>query len=165
MAFATPFALIAIQASQRVAALAPDYEETPYAEAPSLILAGAQMLGLLATWGMSILALGLAVRALSATRQFAALLVAYNWSQLLTLAVAAFPYAIVALMGGSSQFAVLLVLPALIFSYVVLWNVLRRNLPITIGVTISLLALLELLGLAVNYSTTQGVIALFQLLS
>jgi hypothetical protein len=60
---------------------------------------------------------------------------------------------------------VLLVLPALIFSYVVLWNVLRRNLPITIGVTISLLALLELLGLAVNYSTTQGVIALFQLLS
>ena len=162
--YSTPFALLAFHSAQRAASLSPRYHETIFAKAPAPIVVGAEFFGFLVSWGASVLVLGAAARALKATRDAASLIIAFNWSQLLTMAVASVPAAFLAV-TGATQFFVGLALPAIAFSFYILWGVLRRNLSITAGLTISLIALLTLVELLANSMATQGAVALFQLLS
>lgn len=162
--FTTPFALLSFHAAQRAAAASPQYEETIFARAPAPVVMAAELVAFCASWLASIVILALAARQFRATRNAGALIVTFNWSQLLTFVAAAIPAAALALTGNSPIF-VILALPAIVFSIVVLWGVLRRNLPVTIGVAVALIALLTLVELSINAVTTQGAAALFQLLS
>jgi len=164
MALAAPFALLAFHSAARAARLSPRYAETVFAKAPAPVIISAEMLGFIASWAASVAALGAIARALKSSNRAASLIVTFNWSQLLTMAVASIPAALLALTGATQLF-VLLALPAIVFSFFVMWGVLRRNLSVTIGVAISLIALLTLIELLVNAATTQGAVALVQLLS
>lgn len=164
IALATPFALLAFHSAARAARLSPRYAETVFAKAPAPLIISAEMLGFIASWAASVAALGAIARALKESNHAASLIVTYNWSQLLTMAVASVPAALLAVTGATELF-VLLALPAIAFSFFVLWGVLRRNLSITVGVAISLIALLTLIELLINAATTQGAVALIQLLS
>lgn len=162
--FTTPFALLSFHAAHRAALASPQYEETVFSRAPAPVVIAGEMLAFGASWLASVVILALAARQFQATRNAAALIVAFNWSQLLTFAAASIPAAVLALTGSSPVF-VALALPAIVFSIVVLWGVLRRNLPVTVGVAIALIALLTFAEIAINAITTEGAIALFQLLS
>lgn len=164
MTLTAPFALLAFHSAERAASASPRYPETIFALAPAPVVIGAEMTAFCVSWLASIIALGFIARALDASRQAAALIVTFNWSQLLTFAAAAIPSAFLAATGDDQVF-VLLALPAMVVSVVVLWGVLRRNLPVTVGVAVALMALLTLIELAINAATTQGAVALFQLLA
>ena len=164
MAFAAPFALLAFHSAERAARLSPRYAETIFAKAPPLLIISAEMFGFVVSWLASVAALGAIARALDASDRAGGLIITYNWSQLLTIAVASVPAAFLAVTGATQLF-VFLALPAIMFSFFIIWGVIRRNLSVTIGAAISLIALLTLIELLINAVTTQGAVALVQLLS
>lgn len=162
--FTTPFALLAFHSARRAAEASPQYDESIFSRAPPPVVMAAELVAFCASWLATVIILALAARQFRATRNAGALIVAFNWSQILTFAAAAIPAAVLALTGSSPVFMAL-ALPAVAFSIMVLWGLLRRNLPVTIGVAIAMIALLTAVELLINAVTTQGAVALFQLLS
>ncbi len=164
IAFAAPFALLVIRAAQRATARADGYGAEIFEQIPALAAFVALMLAFLTSWLASVAALAFIARGLNAQRKAGALIVTFNWSQLIAIAAATVPAVVLAL-TGNEQIVMLLALPAVFVSVYVLWGVLRRNLPITVGVAIAVMALLAFIDLGVNAVATQGAVGLFHLLS
>ncbi len=163
-AFSAPFALLAFSAAYRIAASTPEFTATVYAKAPRAVLFSAEIIALGAYWAASIAALVLAARSIGATRQAGALIVAYNWGQLLTFIISAAPAAILVVTSDLDIF-VLFALPVVAASFFINWRILRQTLPINIAVAIFLIALLTLIELAVNSAVTNAVVSLYLLFS
>jgi len=163
-AFSTPFALLAFGAGYRIAASSPEFTKTIYAKAPLAVLFPTEIIALAAYWGASIAALVLAARSIGATRQAGGLIVAYNWGQLLTFIISAIPAAILVITGDLDIF-VLFALPVVAASFFINWRILRQSLPINIGVTIFLMALLTVVELSVNSAVTYAIVSLYLLFS
>lgn len=164
IALSTPFILATYMGAQKLAAMAPDSAETIFTKAPFLWLFGARLLAFLAYWAASIAFLSSIARMGRASGQAGTMMIAYNWSHFLSFAAASAPAAALALTGNAELFAVF-ALPAVIFSYVVFWNTLRRTLPLTIGVTIAIIAGLTVFQILVNAIISESAIGLYQLVS
>ncbi len=164
IALSAPFAAVGVLAENRIAEASPAYQSTLYARAPMAIMLPAELLSSLVAWFITVAALGLVARRLGATRDAAALIVSFNWSQLLAfLAVMAPALAIVA--TGNAEIGALLFLAVLIFSIYLFWVVLRRNLPIEVSVAIVLIVGLSAASFGVYVILTNSAVRLYQLFS
>lgn len=164
IALSAPLALLAFAAARRAVLDTPEFQSTIFAKAPFSVLLLAELGALTLYWVASITALVMITKAIDASRHIASLIIAFNWGQLLTFIIIAGPAALLGLTGDASLF-VLFYLPALFISLAILWGVLRKNLPVTISMTIALIAMITLIEIIINTLVTHGVVELYLLLS
>jgi len=164
VALSAPFAIVGVLAEYRIASASPAFQSSLYARAPISVMAPAEILSSLIAWGLAIAALAFAARRLNATRETAALIIAYNWSQLLAYITVMAPAIIIAI-TGHAEVSALAFLAVLFFSLFLFWIVVRKNLPIDIGMTIMLIVALSAVSFGVFAVVTNLAVRLFQLFS
>ena len=164
IALSAPFAVLGIITETNIAKSAPAYQASAYARAPLALILPTELLSSVAAWLLTLAALALAARRLGATRDAAPLIISYNWSQLLAFLTTLAP-AIAVTLTGNPQLGAFLFLGVLIFSIYLFWVVLRRNLPIDVGVAIALIAGLTALAFGVYAVITNVALRLYQLMS
>ena len=164
IALSAPLALLAFAAARRAVIDAPEFRDTIFAKAPFGLLLLAELGALVLYWAASVAALVMIAKSINASRQIARLIITFNWGQLLTFIIIAGPAALLGMTGDFNLF-VLLYLPALFLSLAIIWGVLRKNLPVTIGMTIALIAMITLIEIIINTLVTHGVVGLYLLLS
>ena len=164
VALSAPFALFGFVAAARAVARTPEYPRTIFAKAPLGVLLAAEIATMVLFWAAAIAILAFGAQRLGASRNAAAVIVAFNWSQLLAVIAASAPALVLALTGNAALFAAL-ALPVLAFSVFLLWVVLRRNLPLDVGLAVAMIAALIVVELALNSLVANGAIWLYQLVS
>lgn len=162
IALSAPFALLTFLAGRRVIAQSPDYQQTVFAQAPGALLFLAEMISIVVSWAASLALLAAAARRLNASRRAADLIVAFNWSQFLAFSFAAAPAVAFVATDMVEAFA-LFALPAIALSTYLLWRVLRRNLPVGVGLAIGLLIGISILKVVVNTIIANGAVGLYGL--
>lgn len=164
IALSAPFAIVGVLTEYRIAGNSPAFQSSLYAQAPIAVMAPIELLSSLVVWLLSVAALAFVARRLNATRETAALIVSFNWSQLLAFTTVMAP-AIAIAATGNAEVSSLLYFVVLIFSIYIFWIVLRRNLPIEIGVTILLIVGLSAASFAIYAILTNMAVRLYQLVS
>lgn len=164
IALSAPFAILGVLTETNIAKSAPAYQASAYARAPLALILPTELLSSLAAWLLTLAALAFVARRLGATRDAASLIISYNWSQLLAFLTTIAP-AIVVTLTGNVQIGAFLFLGVLAFSIYLFWVVLRRNLPIDIGVAIALIAGLTAVIFGVYAIITNAALKLYQLFS
>ena len=159
-----PFAIAGGLTEARIAAASPAYASSLYAKAPMAVMLPTELLAALIAWGVTVAALALIARRLGATRETAALIVAYNWSQLFAYLTVLAPAAAIAA-TGSAETSALLFLGVLVFSIFLFWVVIRRILPIDVGATVLVIIALSAIAFGVYAVLTNAAIRLYQLFS
>ncbi len=164
IALSAPFAVLGVITETNIAKSAPAYQASAYARAPLALILPAELLSSLVAWLLTLAALAFAARRLGATRDAAPLIISYNWSQLLAFLTTLAP-AIAVVLTGSAQIGAMLFLGVLFFSIYLFWVVLRRNLPIDVGVAIALIAGLTAVVFGVYTIITNAALRLYQFFS
>ncbi len=164
IALSAPFAIVGVLAEYRIAEASPAFRSSLYARAPIAVMAPMELLSSLAAWLITIAVLGLVARRLGATRETAALIVSFNWSQLFAFLTVMAPAVAIAA-TGNAEISSLLFLGVLIFSIYLFWIVIRRNLPIDIGVAVMLIVGLSAVSFGVYAILTNAAVRLYQLFS
>jgi hypothetical protein len=164
IALAAPLALLTFASARRAAMDMPQFQEAIFSKAPFSLLLAAELGAFTLYWAASIAALAMTASAINASQRAASVIVAFNWSQLLSFIIIAAPAALLGMTGNINLF-VLLYLPALFLSLAILWGVLRQCLPVNIIMTISLIAMLALIEIIINTLVAHGAVKLYQLLS
>ncbi len=164
IAFSAPFAIVGVLTEYKIAGSAPAFQSSLYAKAPLVILAPVELLASLIVWLMTAAALGFVAKRLEATQETTALIVSFNWSQLLAFITVLAP-AVVFVTTGNAQIGSLLYFVVLIFSIYLFWIVIRRILPITVGVTILVIVGLSAVSFGIYAVLTNLAIRLYQLVS
>ncbi|MFQ5564315.1 MAG: hypothetical protein ACE5FO_12190 [Parvularculaceae bacterium] len=164
LAAAAPFSVLSFASLRRAADRISDFPEPPLLEAPFLLIMAAELVGLFVDWGISLFALVMIARALSAHKNVAALIVGYNWSQIYAIAVLTAPVTAMGL-TASTSLAAALYMPAVAFAIAILAGVLRRALPLNIGMTIATIVLLTLVGVIVNSAINGFALFVYQAFS
>lgn len=164
VALSAPFAIVGVLAEYRIASASPAFQSSHYAGAPLSVMAPAELLSSLIAWGAGIAALAFAAQRLNATRETAALIISYNWSQLFAYITVMVP-AVLILTTGNAELSALLFLSIFVFGVFLFWVVVRKNLPIDIGMTVMLLVALLAVSFGVYAVITNFAARLFQLFS
>lgn len=164
IALSAPFAIVGILTEYRIAGSSPAFQSSLHAKAPVAVMAPIELLSSLIVWLLSAAALVFVARRLNATREIAALIVSFNWSQLLAFITVMAP-AIAIAATGNAEISSLLYFIVLIFSIYLFWVILRRNLPIDIGVTVLLIAGLSAASFAIYAILTNLAVRAYQLVS
>ncbi len=164
VALTAPFSLLAFVSAHRAAMQSETLQPVLLAEAPMALLLIAELAGFLADWALSIGALVVTARALDAQSRTGDVIICFNWAQVMAAIAVSTPIFLFALTANASLFSIFY-LPALGFAIMLLWRVLRGCLPLSVGMTIALLAMLALIGVIANATVTGGALFLFQLLS
>lgn len=162
VALATPFKLLMAALAQRAGAKM--NLDDPLLAAPRAMVLTAEMAAYLIDWAASIAALVLIARTLRASDRAADLIVAFNWGQVITVVVATAPFAVFAI-TGSPHAATLLMLPAFAFAIALIWRIIRKCLPLDIGMAVAVVAILALIGILANGIARSGAFLVLQLLS
>ena len=160
IAFSIPFEILGGMAEARIAASTPAYSSSLYASVPIAVMLATQIIASLIAWGVTIAALVLAAQRLGASRETAGLIISYNWSQLLAYFSVMAPAAAITA-TGSAELSALLFLGVLFFSIYLFWVVIRRNLPVDIGVTVLLIVALSAVSIGVYTVLTNIAVRLF----
>ncbi len=161
LALSTPIALIALIATQHMDAIS---IEPIGATVPLFVSAITLLISLAASWFFILATLIAVTRGLKATQEAAAVIITYNWGQLLSYLAFMVPIGIFAVTKSTELFA-LTALPMAIFGLVILWNVIRRILPISIGATIALIIALAIGELIVRNIIDKVVISIYSAVS
>ncbi|MEM9015258.1 MAG: hypothetical protein AAGB02_09160 [Pseudomonadota bacterium] len=159
-----PFTLLAVTSARRAALMSPDIRSSALSEAPIAVFLTAKTTVFLLDWAIGLAALIFTARLLGATEKAAGAIVSYNWAQLIIAIVVAGPLVILGMTADANIFS-LFYFPALAFSIVLLWRVLRASLPLDVGMAIALIAVLLLIGVVANASVSYVALGLLQLFS
>lgn len=161
---AAPFSVLAFLAARRAALASPDIAPSAITATPLAVILPADIIGLALDWGVSIAALMFTANAIGAGKQSAQLIVGFNWAQVIGAMAISLPVLVLGLTNNMDLF-VLLYLPAAGFTLALLWGLLRKSLPLDIGMTVALIAMLTLIGVIINSSVTAGAVFLYHALS
>ncbi len=164
IAFSAPFAIVGILVQYKIAEASPAFPSSLYAQAPMALMAPVDLLSSLAAWLMTVAVLALAAKQLGAARETAALIVSFNWSQLLAFITVMAP-AIAIAATGNAELSSLLFFGVLVFSIYLFWMVIRRNLPISVAIAIALIVGLSAASFGVYTILTNIAVRLYQLFS
>ena len=138
LALSTPIAIIAAIATQNLQALVPESTDAIKVTAPLPVSIFAMLVSLAVTWFGILAGLVAVTRGMNATHAAGPLIITYNWSQLLSFLAFMAPISVFAITQSAEAF-VLSALPVAIFELVILWNIIRRILPIGVGGAIALM--------------------------
>ena len=164
IALATPFAILGAITETNIAKSTPAYQASAYAQAPLALILPTELLSSLVAWLLTLAVLALAARTLNATRDAAALFISFNWSQLLAFLTTLAP-AVALVTTGNAQIGAFLYVGIFAFSLYLFWMVLRRNLPIDVGVAIALIVGLMALIFGIRAIITHFALRIYQLFS
>lgn len=164
VALSAPFAALAFTATHRALIDTPQFDDSILATAPFSVLLLAEMVSLALHWAASVAALVFTAQSINATRRAADVIVAFNWSRFIAIIAVAAPAVFLGLTGNAGLFA-LFYLPALFFSLILVWRILRACLPLSGVMTISLIVMLILIEVIVDALVTYGAVGLYGLLS
>lgn len=164
VALAAPFSILAFLAARRAALATPEAASSVITDTPLAVILPADIIGLALDWGASIAALVFTANAIGARKQAAQVIVGFNWAQVIAAIAISLPVLVLALTNNMDLF-VLLYLPAVGFALALLWGLLRRSLPLDVGMTIALIAMLTLIGVIINSSVTASAVFLYHALS
>ena len=159
-----PFSLLAFVSARRAAENSPDIASSVLTTTPLGVLITAEFVGFFLDWALSIGAIIFIARTLNAGSRIADAIIGFNWTQLIAAAIISIPVFVFGLTNDTNVFS-LLYLPAVIVAIVLLWRVMRSCLPLSIGMTIALLATLMLIGIIANATVSTAAIFIFQLVS
>ena len=148
IALSTPFAIVSVLSEYRIAIESPAFSSSIYAKAPMAVILPTELIASLVAWGVTLGALALVAQRFGASRETAALIISYNWSQLLAYFTVMGP-AISIAATGNGQLSAFLFLGVLFFSIFLFWVVIRRNLPIDVGVAVTLIVGLSAISFGV----------------
>jgi len=152
--FAAPFTIFSYLALQRAAGNLPDIPATPMLEAPLPFFIFWEATAYLLDWAVSLGVIVLVAKAVNAERNVAQTIIAFNWTQVLTAAAQAAPFAAMTLTTNAAIVGTV-ALPALVFSIFVYWGVLRRGLDVSAGVVIALIGAFAIVGIIVSSIVSQ----------
>ena len=157
-----PFMLLAFLSARRAAAQSDILANDPLRDAPLPLLLTAETASFVIDWAVSIGVLVLTAQALHAEKRAADVIVGFNWAQLMTYAAIAVP---IALLGFSADenIVALFSIPAVVFSIVIIWRVLRACLPLDVGMTVALIAVLTLISMIVDSTVAAAAVLALRL--
>ena len=124
-------------------------EAPPLVQASPFLYFPTQIISSAAVWVASLFALSVASQNMQAGRKVTGVLIAYNWSNLISLLLACVP-ALILMLTRSFETYILVLLPMAFVNIFILWRLLRATLETDVGVTIALLIALFLVEIAVN---------------
>ena len=163
MALTAPLALLSYLLSRREAALSNDVEAAIF-EIPVAVGFVAGIISFYGLWVLSLLILTEAAKHFDAHRHAASLIITYNWSQFAGLA-AFLPAAIIFTATQDTALFSLFKLPVLVFSFYLVWGVIRRNLDVDIPTASAILIGMTIIKIALSSILTGGIVAFYELIS
>ena len=161
IALSGPLALLSFAAAKRAVMESPQAINTIFTKVPFSLLLVSELTALVIYWIASIIALVIASRSIDASRNITTLIVAFNWSQLLGYICIVFPAALYGITGNVSLYA-LAILPVLLLNLMILWNVLRQCLPVTIGMTLLIIGLLTIIQVVISELIIGSIAGVYQ---
>ena len=152
--YAAPFAALSFISMHR---LAPQLDETfrsPLFEAPFTVAFITLFLTYVLTWAVSIIAVTFVAQRAGFARHVSDLVICYNWSQVIIVALQAAPITLVALSPAIAPIGTILAFVSLFVVFILFWRVFRRVLGAGAGLTIALLGLLLIINVIIGNLVT-----------
>lgn len=161
LAAAAPFPLLSFASFRRASGVIAGFPKPPLLEAPFALLATAELASFFLAWGFSLFTLIMIARNVGAQKSVASLIVGFNWAHVYAAAAIALPVMVMGL-TASTRLASAIYLPAVVFAVAIVWGILRRSLPLNVGMTLAAMALLALIGVVVDVAVNFVTLFVFQ---
>lgn len=159
-AFAAPLVALFTLSAKRAAARIPDFSDSLYQTAPLIPLIAADLITFALDWAASLALLIMLARRTGAGKSAADLIVGYNWIQPL-IAAAQLPSIAVMASTASTATGGLLGVPGFALTIFLIWGVVRRGLGAQATPTAAIIAMLIIVGAAIDIFASSAMRAIF----